>query len=1118
LIINNFIPKIWEKRGLIMLFQRNFCKSILLKSLILSVCFSVIAIAGWTYTAQAATDCNAVTGIPVAECQQLLSLYNSAGGANWTNKTGWNQTNTPCSWKGVTCSGGHVQELRLDNNQLKGIIPDLNLPNLTTLGLDNNQLSGSLPDFSLLPNLQWLALDNNKLSGNLPSFNLTSNLAGLSIQGNMFSGCIPNFNLPNLMVLWLSKNQLSGSAPNLSTLPNLTSITLNNNCGLTAYDNNQKLVLDTKDPIWQQKNSNCTAVSICPASINGTVWNDLNADGIRQTGEPGLLLKGVKLTYTPVSHGPYDFYELTDSKGNYSCKDLTAGGYTVFIDTEPGWIQTYPPVKYTGNITSFQTITELNFGFSKINRLTITKAGNGTGTVTSTPAGVDCGLTCYKDYTSNIQATLNATASAGSFFAGWGGACSGTAPCQVSMSQAQNVTANFNILTRIINLSGTLAFGNVNAGSSKQLTMTIQNTGNSTLTVSSITYPAGFTGNWNSGTIMPGGSQDVTVTFTPTAVQNYSGNNITVNSDKTSGTNTIAISGEVTTKIIGLSGDLAFGDVQVNTTKQSSLTISNIGNTKLTVSSITYPAGFTGNWNSGTIMPGGSQIVTVTFTPTAIQSYSGEIKVNSDKTSGTDTSAISGTGTIVPTRIINLSGTLAFGSVKVGSTTTKTLTIRNTGNSTLTVNSITYPSAEFISNWNGTIEPGASQDVIVTFMPKAVKTYNSTVKVNSDKTSGTDTISTSATVIGDDNSFVIRTLPSCYSPGTKMTVTLTATPPSGTLNYIISDSPPDGWTVSNISSPGSYDNNNKKVKFIFIDGSAQTLTYDVLPPLSDTGDKSFAGNVLRASLSSAVTGMSDISQCQNTNNHPADIDADFRITEDEYIAYLTAWLNGDLWDGVTIEGSYASRAGGIWGNGETYKYDPTVGTPPGSPPMCWVNTSRRSVRDNGTSSVIRKMSAYYKADEAVTVYLEVTVTGGLFYTIEETPPDGWTVSDISGNGHFDKVNKVVKFYGNQTKTWSYKVTPPADTTGSKTFSGKSWFNGAAVAITGMSSVSDTALSVAAGDVNGSGDPDLADAILTLQVLSGLNPPNVNIGADVNGDNKIGLEEVIYILQKAAELR
>jgi sugar lactone lactonase YvrE len=100
-------------------------------------------------------------------------------------------------------------------------------------------------------------------------------------------------------------------------------------------------------------------------------------------------------------------------------------------------------------------------------------------------------------------------------------------------------------------------------------------------------------------------------------------------------------------RIIGLSGNLAFGNVNVNTTKQLTLTISNTGNAPMTVSSISYPSGFSGNW-SGTIAAGSSQNVTVKFAPTAAQNYSGTLTVGSDKTSGTDTLSISGAGIIPP--------------------------------------------------------------------------------------------------------------------------------------------------------------------------------------------------------------------------------------------------------------------------------------------------------------------------------------------------------------------------------------------------------------------------------------------------------------------------------------
>jgi hypothetical protein len=58
-----------------------------------------------------------------------------------------------------------------------------------------------------------------------------------------------------------------------------------------------------------------------------------------------------------------------------------------------------------------------------------------------------------------------------------------------------------------------------------------------------------------------------------------------------------------------------------------------------------------------------------------------------------------------------------------------------------------------------------------------------------------------------------------------------------------------------------------------------------------------------------------------------------------------------------------------------------------------------------------------------------------------------------------------------------------------------------------------------GDVNLSGNVDITDAILSLQALTGMAPAGtVFREADVNGDDKIGMAEVIYTLQKAAGMR
>lgn len=49
-------------------------------------------------------------------------------------------------------------------------------------------------------------------------------------------------------------------------------------------------------------------------------------------------------------------------------------------------------------------------------------------------------------------------------------------------------------------------------------------------------------------------------------------------------------------------------------------------------------------------------------------------------------------------------------------------------------------------------------------------------------------------------------------------------------------------------------------------------------------------------------------------------------------------------------------------------------------------------------------------------------------------------------------------------------------------------------------------------MDGDNDVDLADAILALRVIAGLNPAGINSGSDVNLDGKVGIEEAVYIFQ------
>lgn len=184
----------------------------------------------------------------------LVAFYNSTGGENWSNNSGWvdgvlNVDCSVCDWYGVGCTNGRVTSLLLENNnligQLSNSIASLELLNL--LNLSGNDLSGPLPEqlfdltrlnflllhsnnfvgglpdaISNLSDLKYLTLQNNEFSGSLPtSIETLINLEEVYLQNNFFTGPIPTdfSNLSKLKIFYASLNNLEGSIP--SSLGNL---------------------------------------------------------------------------------------------------------------------------------------------------------------------------------------------------------------------------------------------------------------------------------------------------------------------------------------------------------------------------------------------------------------------------------------------------------------------------------------------------------------------------------------------------------------------------------------------------------------------------------------------------------------------------------------------------------------------------------------------------------------------------------------------------------------------------------------------------------------------------------------------------------------------------------
>lgn len=86
----------------------------------------------------------------------------------------------------------------------------------------------------------------------------------------------------------------------------------------------------------------------------------------------------------------------------------------------------------------------------------VVREGSGTGTVTSTPGGIDCGTDCVERFAAGTTVTLTATPGTASRFAGWSGACSGAAECVLDVAAATSVVATFTATATVtVALAGT---------------------------------------------------------------------------------------------------------------------------------------------------------------------------------------------------------------------------------------------------------------------------------------------------------------------------------------------------------------------------------------------------------------------------------------------------------------------------------------------------------------------------------------------------------------------------------------------------------------------------------------------------------------------------------------
>ena len=299
-------------------------------------------------------------------------------------------------------------------------------------------------------------------------------------------------------------------------------------------------------------------------------------------------------------------------------------------------------------------------------------------------------------------------------------------------------------------------FGTIDAGQAGTQTITITNTGTAPLEIAGIESDvSGLTFEPSTFTLLPNGSQTVTITFPSSAEGTFSGNITISSNDPNSATNTLSVSIIVqpppVPAIAVQQTPVNFGTIVAGQTSQQKITIRNTGTAPLEITGIESDvSGLTFDTTMFTVEPGGSRTVTITFPSSTAGTFSGNITISSnDPDRATQTLSVSVIVQPPPTPAIAVPQTAVdFGTVAFAQTVQQKITIQNTGTAPLEITGIesdvsglTFEPSEF------TLAPNGSQTVTITFPSSTAGEFSGNINIlSNDPDRATQTLSVSVIV------------------------------------------------------------------------------------------------------------------------------------------------------------------------------------------------------------------------------------------------------------------------------------------------------------------------------------------------------------------------------------
>jgi VWFA-related protein len=702
--------------------------------------------------------------------------------------------------------------------------------------------------------------------------------------------------------------------------------------------------------------------------------------------------------------------------------------------------------------------------------LTVDKIGTGTGTAVSSPGSIDCGSTCSDTFDYGQSVDLTATADSGSGFHGWGGCNTDNGDqCSIVMSSDRVVTATFNDATTTSCATMTIHQTDSSSCPSLRTILSIQDEHGQPVTgLLASDFALEEDGVARAVQLETGGALAVSLVIDKSGSLSATG----LRNIRQAGVNFINL--------------LSQGDSVAVYQFDSTVSLLQDYTTDLSlaiaaVNSIAAPGGSTALYDAifaaaehADNLTGRKGLVVLTDGRSNASRHSIDEAIDQAIAAGVPVFTI-GFGNADPAvlaEIADQSGGLYY----AGATSADLQDLLSRLGAVL--------SSQYVLKWNTAFLGGDVHGIVVE------------AHWDSCTLTETATCDQAGSPCGA-SCMAERTLPTGYAAGSPAPVALAVKPIDSVQTYALEDIPPAGTAVSNISSGGLLDNG--RVKWgPFSDNDGRDFSYEVTPPAGTRGSIGWGGVFSRDGISEAICGDPLLPEGLV---HPADLGAlgdNWRIEIDELTAYTTAWKTGAGSSRAPspIPVDYAVNAGYLWQNGQDYHYDPFLDPPwdAGVAPNSIIQSAAQ-MSDGAVSSF---SAGYYTPGVPVDVTLAIFPPASTqAYAVEETPPEGWMVTDISDEGTFDAQSSQIRwglFLDDAMRELTYRVTPAMGATGARDFIGQAAFDSEVVPIGGQRALSPGA-DIDCLDVDGNGSVEaLTDGILTIRYEFGFRGQTLVDGA------------------------